>query len=95
MLGFLGRREVGAATGKEPREVQFRMRFAEAYPDTEEVRTAVRTFGSWTAIRDSLTPDTPADNHRAEGTGENEWYTPPPSPQELTRLALCLVIAKS
>jgi hypothetical protein len=36
------------------REAQSRMRFAELYPGTDEVRTAVRTFGSWTAIRESL-----------------------------------------
>jgi hypothetical protein len=30
------------------------MRFAEEYPAEEEARTAVRTFGTWTAIRDSL-----------------------------------------
>ena len=49
------------------------MMFAERMPTPDEVSTAVETFGSWTAIRDSLTP---RDNHRAEGTGENEWYTP-------------------
>ena len=65
------------------------MMFAERYL-SEEVSNALETFGSWHAIVNEALPDTPADNHRAEGTGENEWYTPPPSPQELARLALRL-----
>ena len=68
--------EVCAATGKSEREIRYRIQFAEQHPTKEKVGTAVQTFSSWTQIRDSLTPDTPKDNHRAGGTGENEWYTP-------------------
>ena len=66
-----------AATGKSRSEIQYRIQFAEQYSTHEEVSKALDTFGSWWAIITEALPDTPADNHRAEGTGENEWYTPP------------------
>ena len=44
---------------KTHRELHFRMSFAAKYGSEETVRTAVRTYGSWTAIRESLSIQKP------------------------------------
>ena len=46
--------DIAAAAGVSRRELQHRMRLAEAYTDEAQVRTAYALFGSWTAIRQSL-----------------------------------------
>ncbi|HWK18556.1 MAG TPA: hypothetical protein VNR66_13980 [Solirubrobacteraceae bacterium] len=55
--------EICAAVGKRrsafEREVHWRMTFAERYPTEAEVRTAVRTLGVWTAVRDELAESPP------------------------------------
>jgi phage N-6-adenine-methyltransferase len=70
--------EVAEAIGKSQTEIKYRMLFATKYTDPAEVVTAVTTFQSWTAIRDSFSSGDGEEvhNHRAQGTGENEWYTP-------------------
>jgi hypothetical protein len=45
---------VGKTRSEFARESRWRMLFAQSYPTEAEMRTAVRTFKSWTAIRDSL-----------------------------------------
>lgn len=50
--GRLG--EVATAVNQTTRELQYRMRLAERYPTEDKVRTAVRTYGSWTALRETL-----------------------------------------
>ena len=64
---------IARATRKSERELQFRMQFAEQNATQEKVRNTFRTLGSWHDIVESFS----GDNHRAQGTGENEWYTPP------------------
>jgi hypothetical protein len=46
--------EICIAVGIKRRQVEWFMNFAERCHTEEEVRTAVRTFGCWTAIRDWL-----------------------------------------
>src|SRR5262249_18183558 len=38
------------------REIQYRIRLATVYTTDQQVRTAVRTFGSWTALREAGFP---------------------------------------
>jgi hypothetical protein len=45
--------------GVNRRELQHRMAFAEAYPTEAHMRTAVRLFGSWSALRDAGFPSVP------------------------------------
>ena len=66
--------EVAKAVGSTRQEVSFRMTFATRYPTRTKVSTAVETFGSWTAIRDSFGEKTAAQ--RIVASDENEWYTP-------------------
>ena len=52
--------EIAAAVNlKNTRELHHRMRLAELYPTETQVRTAVHTYKSWTAIRQTL-----ARNHQ-------------------------------
>lgn len=44
------------ATGATRRELQFRAAFAERFGTEDEVRTAVHTYRSWTAIREQALP---------------------------------------
>ena len=61
---------IAGVTQKTRQELGFRMQFASLYPTRTKVSTAVETFKSWTAIRDSL-------GSRALTSSEtNEWYTP-------------------
>lgn len=61
--------EVAEAIGKTPREVQYRVKFAEDHPTEAEVRNAISHFGSWHNIVNKKT--------HVLTKGENEWYTPP------------------
>lgn len=66
--GFLSVADAERLTGISQQEVS---RWTARLEDVEAYRS--RLLG--TAYREAML--TPADNHRAEGTGENEWYTPP------------------
>jgi len=50
--------EVCGAVGSSRSEIQQRMRFAARFPTPDEVDTAVRTYGSWTAIRGAMSKRT-------------------------------------
>ena len=64
-------------TGKSKAELSFRAQFAEVYPTETELSTVVDSFKSWTAIRDSLSPDKEkAYAGKSEGD-TNIWLTPP------------------
>jgi hypothetical protein len=49
--------EVAALIGKQPREVQCRMQFAERFPTENEVRDAVTHFDSWRRIVHEALPE--------------------------------------
>jgi hypothetical protein len=60
VAGRVGKRyenlgELAEATGKSPRELGYRMQFAEQYPTEDDLRTAVRKFNSWIQVKKSLT----------------------------------------
>jgi hypothetical protein len=62
------------------REIQYRIRCAEAYPTEAHSRTAVRLFGSWTDLREAGFPpievdDLDAEEILAEGlaSAPDEW----------------------
>lgn len=65
--------EVVEATGKNRRELQYRVKFAETFTTEAEVCTAVHTFGCWAELRESLYETTA---ERLVASNENEWYTP-------------------
>jgi phage N-6-adenine-methyltransferase len=65
--------EVSKATGKDESEVRRRVEFAAKYGTRQKVVQIYTTYPSWWQI---CTDALPAENHRAKGTGENEWYTP-------------------
>jgi hypothetical protein len=50
---------VGADLGVSRTELQKRMRFAEKYPTEEEMRNALRNYGSWHRIVGEALPDDP------------------------------------
>lgn len=45
---------IAKSIGKDKRELQYRVQLAEVYASEEEVRTAVHTLRSWTAIRETF-----------------------------------------
>lgn len=59
------------ATGKSQSELKYRSQFAEKYPTEDELATAVASFGSWTAVRESLAP--PPSVSRS--TGNDQWFS--------------------
>jgi phage N-6-adenine-methyltransferase len=65
--------ELVEATGKSRSELQYRMQFAQKYSTEEQLSNAIGQFKSWYRIVNEALPES---NHRAMGTGENEWYTP-------------------
>jgi hypothetical protein len=44
----------GGVDDESQRELSYRIRFAEAFSTEEELCTAVQSFESWTAVRESL-----------------------------------------
>lgn len=62
-------------TGKSQRELSYRQQFAEVFPTEEELCTAVQSFESWTAVRESL--------KKAKDASDNAPVDPPPVPDGL------------
>ena len=58
--------ELAELLGVSQRELHYRMKFADRYRTGEEVCTVVRTFRSWTAIRDSLVESEQREAKRKE-----------------------------
>ena len=48
--------ELVAATGKSRTELQYRVQFAERYPDEEQLSNALDTYGSWFRIVNEALP---------------------------------------
>ena len=70
--GLIGR--LVEHTGKSERELQYRIAFAQQCKTAEEVRTTVRTFSSWHAIRTQALPDKRLAPLMSSET--DQWSTP-------------------
>ena len=64
--------ELVKATGKSETELVYRMKFAESYGDEDELLTAVRSFESWTALRQFLYHKDKIEDRNAPVTADDD-----------------------
>ena len=77
--------------GIADRDVDYRMKFAEKFSTETEVRTAVRTYGSWTAIRKKALTDEP--RHKPKPKPKPPPPQPKPSAAEVVK-ARCQTVLR-
>jgi hypothetical protein len=88
--GFIGDRVAEADRAGlrlTAREIQYRITLAEAYPTETHTRTAVRLFGSWTALREAGFPPVVVDESDLE-PDEVEEAVSAAAPDEFEQLSL-------